>query len=147
MDTSAALPRQSRWLLLSGMALFVYSSFDGFAIPYLGSPRIGLSVHTLSALQGIILLTQGLFVVQVETWRDRVMGRVLVCAPWSVRHPRRLYHRRNLGRRKRDHPADGRTSSRALPRERFSRDVYQNPCVFVRPDRFYMVGARALGAS
>jgi (hydroxyamino)benzene mutase len=60
MDTSAALPRQSRWLLLSGMALFVYSSFDGFAIPYLGSPRIGLSVHTLSALQGIILLTQGL---------------------------------------------------------------------------------------
>jgi putative ABC transport system permease protein len=35
-------------LLQIGMALLVYSSLDGFVIPYLGSPRIGLSVHTLS---------------------------------------------------------------------------------------------------
>jgi (hydroxyamino)benzene mutase len=54
------LPRQGQRLLQIGIALFLYSSFDGFAIPYLGSPRIGLSVHTLSALQGVFLLTLGL---------------------------------------------------------------------------------------
>jgi len=42
------------------MVLFLYSSFDGFAIPFLASPRIGLSVHTLSALQAVMLLAIGL---------------------------------------------------------------------------------------
>lgn len=43
-----------------GIALLLYSSLDGFAIPSLASPRIGLSVHTLSALQGVMLLAIGL---------------------------------------------------------------------------------------
>jgi (hydroxyamino)benzene mutase len=34
--------------------------FEGFAIPYLRSPVVGRSVHTLSALLGLILLTFGL---------------------------------------------------------------------------------------
>jgi hydroxylaminobenzene mutase len=59
MDTSPVLARQAHRQLQIGMALLVYSSLDGFAIPYLGSPRIGLSVHTLSAYQGVLLLTQG----------------------------------------------------------------------------------------
>ena len=59
MDSSPVLARQGHWQLQIGMALLVYSSLDGFAIPYLGSPRIGLSVHTLSASQGVLLLTQG----------------------------------------------------------------------------------------
>jgi hydroxylaminobenzene mutase len=59
MDISRLLARQAHWLLQIGMALLVYSSLDGFLIPYLGSPRIGLSVHTLSAYQGVLLLTQG----------------------------------------------------------------------------------------
>jgi hydroxylaminobenzene mutase len=42
------------------MALFLFSSLDGFAIPLLASPRIGLSVHTLSALQAVMLLAIGL---------------------------------------------------------------------------------------
>lgn len=42
------------------MVLFLYSSLDGFAIPFLVSPRIGLSVHTLSALQAVMLLVFGL---------------------------------------------------------------------------------------
>jgi len=42
------------------MALFLYSSLDGFAIPVLASPRIGLSAHTLSALQAVMLLAIGL---------------------------------------------------------------------------------------
>jgi len=57
---SMLLSRQGRYLLQIGMLLIFYSSFDGFAIPFLGSPRIGLSVHTLSALQAIFLLVQGL---------------------------------------------------------------------------------------
>src|SRR5262245_13521797 len=43
-----------------GIVLILYSSRDGFAIPHLNSKRIGLSVHTLSALQGVLLLTLGL---------------------------------------------------------------------------------------
>jgi hydroxylaminobenzene mutase len=59
MDISSVLERQRQRLLQIGIGLLVYSSLDGFAIPYLGSPRIGLSVHTLSADQGVLLLTQG----------------------------------------------------------------------------------------
>jgi hydroxylaminobenzene mutase len=59
VDISRLLAREGHWLLQIGMALLVYSSLDGFVIPYLGSPRIGLSVHTLSAYQGVLLLTQG----------------------------------------------------------------------------------------
>ena len=44
----------------TGIALILYSSLVGFAIPFLRSQRIGLSVHTLSALQGVFLLAQGL---------------------------------------------------------------------------------------
>jgi hydroxylaminobenzene mutase len=43
-----------------GMRRRAYASFDGFAIPYMTSPRIALSVHTLSSLQSVLLLTQGL---------------------------------------------------------------------------------------
>jgi (hydroxyamino)benzene mutase len=60
MNRSNMLSRQGQRLLQVGIVLILYSSFDGFAIPYLGSPRIGLSVHTLSALQGVFLLVQGL---------------------------------------------------------------------------------------
>jgi (hydroxyamino)benzene mutase len=59
IDISQVLARQGHCLLLIGTALLVYSSIDGFVIPYLASPRIGLSVHTLSAYQGVLLLTQG----------------------------------------------------------------------------------------
>jgi (hydroxyamino)benzene mutase len=54
------LSHQGHRLLQIGIALLLYSSFDGFAIPYFGSPRIGLSVHTLSALQGVMMLGLGL---------------------------------------------------------------------------------------
>jgi (hydroxyamino)benzene mutase len=60
MTTSALLQRRSRRLLQFGIILFLFSSFDGFAIPLFASPRIGLSVHTLSALQGVMLLAIGL---------------------------------------------------------------------------------------
>lgn len=56
----APLARQSRFLLQLGMAFVFYSSLAGFAIPHVGSPRIGLSAHTLSALQGVFSLAAGL---------------------------------------------------------------------------------------
>jgi hydroxylaminobenzene mutase len=60
MNTSTLLQHQGQRLLQLGMALFLYSSLEGFAIPALASPRIGLSVHTLSALQAVMFLAVGL---------------------------------------------------------------------------------------
>ena len=54
------LSRQGQRLLQLGIILLFYSSFCGFAIPSLASPRIGLSVHTLGAFQGVFLLAIGL---------------------------------------------------------------------------------------
>lgn len=59
-DSSSLLPLQGHRLLQIGVALLVFSSFEGFAIPYAASPRLGLSVHTLSALQAVLLLALGL---------------------------------------------------------------------------------------
>ena len=60
MNTPDLLSRQGQRLLQVGIVLLLYSSLEGFFIPSLGSPRVGLSVHTLSALQGVFLLAQGL---------------------------------------------------------------------------------------
>jgi len=47
-------------MLQIGVALFVFSALEGFVIPALPVPHLGLSVHTLSALQGVMLLGLGL---------------------------------------------------------------------------------------
>ncbi len=60
MNIAPLLQRQGQRLLQSGMALFLFSSLDGFAIPFFASPRIGLSMHQLSALQAVVLLVIGL---------------------------------------------------------------------------------------
>ncbi len=60
MNTSTALSRQGHRLLQVGVALFVFLSLEGFVIPYFTVPRLGLSVHTLSALQAVMLLALGL---------------------------------------------------------------------------------------
>ncbi len=60
MNASSTLSRQSQRLLQVGIALFLFSSLEGFAIPYFAVPRLGFSVHTLSALQGVIVLALGL---------------------------------------------------------------------------------------
>jgi hypothetical protein len=65
---SGLLSRQGQRLLQVGMLLIFYSSFDGFAIPFLRSERIGLSVHTLSAFQGVFLLA-GTVLASPEAWR------------------------------------------------------------------------------
>jgi (hydroxyamino)benzene mutase len=60
MNSSPLLSRQGHRLLQIGVALFVLSSLEGCAIPYFAAPRLGLSAHTLSALQGVLLLALGL---------------------------------------------------------------------------------------
>jgi (hydroxyamino)benzene mutase len=60
MNSSTMLSRQGHRLLQIGLCLILYASFEGFVIPELGSQRIGLSVHTLSAWQAVFLLALGL---------------------------------------------------------------------------------------
>ncbi|HLJ59827.1 MAG TPA: hypothetical protein VKZ50_08865 [bacterium] len=60
MTTSAALSRQGHRLLQVGVALLVFTSFEGVAIPYFTVPRLGLSAHSLSAFLGALLLPVGL---------------------------------------------------------------------------------------
>jgi len=43
-----------------GIALFVFTGLEGFVIPLLLVPPHGRSVHTLSALQGVMILAVGL---------------------------------------------------------------------------------------
>jgi (hydroxyamino)benzene mutase len=58
--TPSMRSRQGHRLLQVGIALFLFSAFEGFAIPFFAVPRLGLSVHTLSAFLAIILLVLGL---------------------------------------------------------------------------------------
>lgn len=59
MSSPKVLSRQSHRLFQTGAALFAFSALEGFAIPLLPAPRLGLSVHTLSALQGVMALGLG----------------------------------------------------------------------------------------
>jgi hydroxylaminobenzene mutase len=53
------LSRQGHRLLQVGIVLLIFSSVEGFAIPYLASPPLGLSAHRLSAMQAVLLLALG----------------------------------------------------------------------------------------
>jgi hydroxylaminobenzene mutase len=60
LSQSNTLIRQGHRMLQIGIGLFVFSAVEGFIIPAVPYPRLGLSVHTLSALQGVMLLGLGL---------------------------------------------------------------------------------------
>ncbi len=60
MTASNILLRQGHRLLQVGVALFLFTSFEGFAVPYFAVPNLGRSVHTLSAFSGVLLLALGL---------------------------------------------------------------------------------------
>lgn len=60
MNVPYLLSRQGHSLLRIGVALFLFTCFEGFAVPYFQSPVVGRSLHTLSALFGLILLAFGL---------------------------------------------------------------------------------------
>jgi hydroxylaminobenzene mutase len=43
-----------------GVALFLFTAVEGFAVPHVAAPQLGRSVHTLSAFTGVLLLSLGL---------------------------------------------------------------------------------------
>jgi hydroxylaminobenzene mutase len=61
MNSSDVLSQQGHRMLQIGIGHFVFSGVEGFAIPALPAPALGSSVHRLSALQGVMMLTLGLF--------------------------------------------------------------------------------------
>lgn len=75
--------RQGQRLLQLGVALVLFVSLEGFAIPALGSQRIGLSAHTLGTTQAILLLALGLLWPHLRL--SRVASRVaLWCLIYST---------------------------------------------------------------
>jgi hydroxylaminobenzene mutase len=60
LNSSMTLITQGHRMLQIGVGLFVFSAVEGFVIPVLPQPHLGLSVHTLSALQGVMFLGLGL---------------------------------------------------------------------------------------
>jgi hydroxylaminobenzene mutase len=60
MNASNASLHQGHRLLQIGVALFLFTSFEGFAIPFFAIPLLGRSAHSLSALFGVILISLGL---------------------------------------------------------------------------------------
>ena len=86
MSAPLLAARQGQRLLQLGIVLLLYSSLDGFAIPYMGSQRIGLSVHTLSALQGVLLLGLGLvwFRVKLSPFSSRIAFACLIYSTLAI---------------------------------------------------------------
>lgn len=62
------IPRQSQRLLQLGVALLLFTSFEGFVVENLPSPSLGRSVHTLSGITAILLMAFGL------AWTRLVLG-------------------------------------------------------------------------
>jgi hydroxylaminobenzene mutase len=55
-------------LCLAGMALFLLALLNGFAIPVLKSPRLGLSAHLAGVQSGTFLIVVGLLWGHVAIW-------------------------------------------------------------------------------
>jgi (hydroxyamino)benzene mutase len=60
MTGSKLLSDQGHRLLQIGVAFLLFTSFEGFVVPYFAAPSLGRSVHTLSALSGVLLMVFGL---------------------------------------------------------------------------------------
>jgi hydroxylaminobenzene mutase len=90
--------RQAALLAQCGVALFLFTSAWGFIIPMLGSQRVGLSVHTLSGFQGVLLLMLGLIWPRLEFGRrtswiafacalhgaSAILAAYIIAAIWGV---------------------------------------------------------------
>jgi (hydroxyamino)benzene mutase len=63
---SPELAAQGDRLLQVGVAMFLFTSFEGFAVPYFAVPNLGRSVHTLSALVGVLFVALGLMWPRLE---------------------------------------------------------------------------------
>ncbi len=66
MNSSPLLAREGHRLLQLGVVFLLFTSFEGFAIPYLASPPLGLSVHRLATFQALLMLALGLVWPRLE---------------------------------------------------------------------------------
>jgi hypothetical protein len=66
MTSPATLSRHGQRLLQVGVALLVLTSLEGFAIPVLASPPLGLAAHRLGALLAVLMLAVGLLWPRLE---------------------------------------------------------------------------------
>jgi hydroxylaminobenzene mutase len=57
---SRAIAAQGHRLMQIGVALFLFTSVQGFAVPHFAVPALGRSVHTLSGFAGVMLVAIGL---------------------------------------------------------------------------------------
>jgi len=88
------LARRGHRLLQLGVALLLLTSFWGFGFPYLASPRLGLSAHTLSVLVAVLMLVMGL------VWARLKLGPVAAgVAFWLLIYHHDLRAGCRLGRR------------------------------------------------
>ena len=60
MKAKDVLARQGHRLLQVGVGLFVFTAIQGFVIPSTAPPRLGLSLHTLGAIQALMWIGLGL---------------------------------------------------------------------------------------
>jgi (hydroxyamino)benzene mutase len=60
MNAPLIAPRQGLRLLQISVALLLFTSLLGFAIPYVAAPQLGLAAHKLGGLQSILLMAMGL---------------------------------------------------------------------------------------
>jgi (hydroxyamino)benzene mutase len=86
MNTAAPLSRQGRHLLQVGVALLLFTAFQGFAIPYFAVPLLALSVHKLSALEAVLLLAIGSFWPRINlgAWASRTAFWLLVYSALAI---------------------------------------------------------------
>ena len=52
MNGSVIAPRHGLRLTQTGVALLLFTSLVGFAIPHVAAPQLGLAAHKLGALRG-----------------------------------------------------------------------------------------------
>jgi hypothetical protein len=137
------LSRQGHRLLQIGVGLFLFTSFEGFAIPYLAAPGLGRSVHTLSAFQGVFLLSLGLawpkLILGAKT--SRIAFWLLIYSSFAILAA--FVMTGVWGSWQRDNAAGGRSRSW----ERCSRDRDQGRGVFVCADGSHLLRAHSLGPS
>ncbi len=60
MTTPDLLSHQGHRLLQLGVTLFLFTSIEGFFVPYFAASNLGRSVHTLAAFSGVLCMVMGL---------------------------------------------------------------------------------------
>jgi len=86
MDRTEVLSWQGRTLLQLGVALFLFTSFEGFVVPYFAVPNLGRSVHTLSGFTGTLFLAIGLMwpMLKLGTTASRIAFWFLVYSAFAT---------------------------------------------------------------